>query len=52
MPQLLAALGVDEEDPAAPDYGAIAVYSCAASCSVLGGGGYVEEFVWVTPGST
>jgi pre-rRNA-processing protein TSR4 len=65
MPQLLAYLGVDEDDPSAPDWGTIAVYSCAASCDpatagggASGGGGggdgsaYAEEFVWVQPPAT
>ena len=39
MPQLLSYLGVDEDDPSAPDWGTIAVYSCAASCGGGGGGG-------------
>jgi pre-rRNA-processing protein TSR4 len=67
MPQLLSYLGVDEDDPSAPDWGTIAVYSCAASCDPAGGGGggggggeregggdsaYAEEFVWVQPPAT
>jgi pre-rRNA-processing protein TSR4 len=54
MPQLIVHLGMPADDPAAPDWGTIAVYSCAAAC---GGGGagaaspdesaYLEEFVWV-----
>ena len=65
MPQLLNHLGVDAADPKAPDWGTIAVYSCAASCSGGGGGGeeevektnsdnninYFEEWVWVQPPS-
>jgi pre-rRNA-processing protein TSR4 len=64
MPQLLSYLGVDEDDPSAPDWGTIAVYSCAASCGGGGAGGggdggdgdgpsaYAEEFVWVQPPAT
>ena len=33
MPQLLNHLGADASDPCAPDWGAIAVYTCAASCA-------------------
>jgi pre-rRNA-processing protein TSR4 len=54
MPQLLAYLGVDEDDPSAPDWGTIAVFSCAASCAPAPGQGgdgsaYAEEFCWVQP---
>ena len=56
MPQLLNYLGLDPADPASPDWGMIAVYSCSASCGgePLGGGdaeasAYQEEFVWVQP---
>lgn len=57
MPQLLSYLGVDEDDPSAPDWGTIAVFSCAASCAAAGEEGgdgdgssaYAEEFVWVQP---
>jgi pre-rRNA-processing protein TSR4 len=61
MPQLLSYLGVDEDDPSAPDWGTIAVYSCAASCAPAPGEGgqddgdgsaYAEEFVWVQPPAT
>jgi pre-rRNA-processing protein TSR4 len=57
MPQLLSYLGVDEDDPSAPDWGTIAVYSCAASCAPAGegegdGSAYAEEFVWVQPPAT
>lgn len=34
MPQLINSLNVDAADPRAPDWGAIAIYSCAASCDV------------------
>jgi pre-rRNA-processing protein TSR4 len=53
MPQLLAYLGVDEDDPSAPDWGTIAVFSCAASCAAANegddGSAYAEEFCWVQP---
>ncbi|KAL4421136.1 hypothetical protein ABPG77_001531 [Micractinium sp. CCAP 211/92] len=55
MPQMIVHLGVPADDPAAPDWGTIAVYSCSASCdsSVQPGASsadesaYLEEFVWV-----
>lgn len=55
MPQMIVHLGVPADDPSAPDWGAIAVYSCAASCEsgVRPGAtpadesAYLEEFVWV-----
>lgn len=60
MPQLLNYLEQDPSDPASPDWGTIAVYTCSRSCSSgdssSGGGGaagaephsaYMEEFVWV-----
>ncbi|KAI3431726.1 hypothetical protein D9Q98_004768 [Chlorella vulgaris] len=55
MPQMLVHLGVEADDPLAPDWGAIAVYSCSASCDsgVTAGASspdesaYLEEFVWV-----
>jgi len=53
LPQLLACLGRDAADPAAPDFAAAGVWSCEASCGVGGDSGecpYVEEFVWVQPG--
>jgi pre-rRNA-processing protein TSR4 len=64
MPQLLNHLEADAADPDAPDWGALAVYSCSASCCGGGGGGgggggiepegqdgsaYLEEYVWVQP---
>ena len=60
MPQLINHLGVDASDPAAPDWGMIAVYSCPDSCAAMqqahtaatadvGRSAYVEEFVWVQP---
>ncbi|KIZ05218.1 Programmed cell death protein 2 [Monoraphidium neglectum] len=52
MPQLVSFLGEDDEDPQAPDWGTIAVYTCPASCAVGvqgGGSAYTEEFVWVQP---
>ncbi len=57
MPQLLNHLALDASDPEAPDWGAVAVYSCAASCAaadadVAGGSAYVEEYVWVQPGAS
>jgi hypothetical protein len=53
--QMLVHLGVEADDPLAPDWGAIAVYSCSASCDsgVTAGASspdesaYLEEFVWV-----
>ena len=53
--QLIVHLGVPADDPTAPDWGTIAVYSCSASCSsgVTPGASppeesaYLEEFVWV-----
>lgn len=47
MPQLLSSLGIDDEQETALDWGTIALYSCAASCSTQQA--YVEEFVWVQP---
>lgn len=49
MPQLINHLGVDATDPAAPDWGMIAVYSCSRSCELRAeaGSAYAEEFVWV-----
>lgn len=59
MPQLLNNLDVDAADPRAPDWGTVAVYSCAASCDgsvvedqereTVGGSAYLEEYVWVQP---
>ena len=54
-PQMIVHLGVAADDAAAPDWGSIAVYCCAASCSsgVTAGASsadesaYLEEFVWV-----
>lgn len=56
MPQLINHLGVESDNPLAPDWGMLAVYSCGASCSSGrrdddDGNAYVEEFVWVQPGS-
>ena len=54
MPQLLNSLLVDPSDPNSPDWGTIAVYSCATSCTVDVtnlGSAYVEEYVWVQPPS-
>ncbi len=58
MPQLLNYLGIDEDDPAALDWGTIAVYSCRASCPIVApaegptqGSAYAEEFVWVQSSS-
>ena len=53
--QLIVHLGVPADDPCAPDWGTIAVYSCSASCAsgVTAGASppeesaYLEEFVWV-----
>ena len=39
MPQLINHLGVDASDPSSPDWGTIAVYTCAASCGGGSGGG-------------
>lgn len=52
---MIVHLGAAADDPEAPDWGAISVYSCAASCSsgVTPGASsadesaYLEEFVWV-----
>lgn len=52
---MIVHLGVPADDPAAPDWGGIAVYSCSASCDsgVQPGAtppeesAYLEEFVWV-----
>jgi len=55
MPQLLNFLDLDAEDPTAPDWGTIVVYTCPSSCSAQGEEGegwlsaYLEEFVWVQP---
>lgn len=48
MPQLLNNLNVDPSDSNAPDWGTIAIYSCAASCAVSSRS-YVKEYVWVQP---
>ena len=47
MPQLLNYLGVPADAKHAPDWGSIAVYSCAASCRTEKA--YVDEFVFVQP---
>lgn len=57
MPQLLNHLDIDASNPEAPDWGTIAVYSCAMSCGEgawdgtaaegFGVDPYVEEWVWV-----
>ncbi|KAK9819849.1 hypothetical protein WJX72_003204 [[Myrmecia] bisecta] len=57
MPQLLNHLGLNHEDPAALDWGAIAVFTCSSSCNANVDGSseaaasstsaYLEEFVWV-----
>ena len=44
MPQLLHFLAVDPDQPHAPEFGSIAVFSCSRSCAVHG---YVEEAVFV-----
>lgn len=52
---MLVHLAVPADDPSAPDWGAVAVYSCSASCDsgVAAGAApaaessYLEEFVWV-----
>ncbi|KAJ7546214.1 hypothetical protein O6H91_08G029800 [Diphasiastrum complanatum] len=50
LPQLLYYLGV-QNNPDSLDWGTIAIYTCASSCSSLESSstsiGYVEEFVWV-----
>ncbi len=33
MPQALAYMGIDSEDPESPDWATIAIYTCAASCA-------------------
>ena len=45
MPQLLNFLNISPDDEHAPDWGTIAVYSCAASCHTAVA--YTEEHVWV-----
>lgn len=45
MPQLLNFLGVPADAKHAPDWGSIAVYSCAASCRTAQA--YADEFVHV-----
>lgn len=55
MPQLLSCMDLDVEDPQAPDWGTLVVYSCPSSCSARpvespeGHSAYIEEFVWVQP---
>lgn len=45
MPQILNHLGQDAEDPAALDFGTVAVYSCSESCTPPNA--YSEEKVYV-----
>lgn len=57
LPQMLTHLDINSEDPTAPDFDCVAVYSCSASCSLEAlvsthDTAYVEEFVWVQPSST
>lgn len=55
LPQLLASLELDEDEPTCPDWATLAVYSCSRACSVPHSGAagdaersaYVEEHVWV-----
>jgi pre-rRNA-processing protein TSR4 len=48
MPQLLNILGVDPSDDNALDWGTIAIYSCAASCTTASEGvSYSKEYAWV-----
>jgi pre-rRNA-processing protein TSR4 len=55
LPQLiglLPGLPVDAAGDAGLDFGVIAVYTCARSCSLAtpdGGGPYAEEWAWVQP---
>jgi len=51
LPQLLNWLEAGEAGGAAGDWGAIAVYSCPASCPPPADAesAYVEEFAWVQP---
>ena len=46
LPQLLNHLDIEADAPDAPDWGAIAVYTCSANCG-LAQPGYLEEFAWV-----
>lgn len=50
LPQLLNHLDIEADAADAPDWGAIAVYTCSANCRVPDGG-YAEEFAWVQPSS-
>ena len=54
MPQLLHYLGVDRDEAGASDvppldWGVLAVFTCARSCSRDEVAGPVEEFVWFQP---
>lgn len=51
MPQLLNHLGLDHSAGDAPDWAAIAVYSCSRSCAAAEAApsAYVEEYAWVQP---
>jgi hypothetical protein len=50
---VLAYLDLDNEDPAAPDFAAVLIYSCSAMCksdtATPSDTTYAEEFVWVQP---
>lgn len=51
MPQLLNHLGQDAADVDALDWGALAVYTCSASCSPAPSevSAYADEYVWIQP---
>lgn len=49
-PQVLNHLGVDvKADGASIDWGVLAIYTCANSCSLPPDTGYAEEFLWQNP---
>lgn len=50
MPQLLNILELDPSDDNALDWGTIAIYSCASSCTTASQGvSYSKEYAWIQP---
>lgn len=50
LPQLLNHLDIEADASDAPNWGAIAVYTCSANCGVPTAD-YAEDFAWVQPSS-